>query len=179
MSFYKIEQFEWCVPVPSHIRWLARVQAVMLRNDVKWETMQWKYDCIDVTCYLGSRLRSEYCITLFEYYSLDLGQERTRRKSKKLFCIGNTKTLSIKFMDATNGRRKYCFRFCQCISVSTVTRTLVGRTDFSPRAEAGNFISRVEQLDFWRQGRILKMAAPKSKYECKNKENIFNLRFLA
>ena len=80
-------------------------------------------------------------------------------------------------MDATNGRRKYCFRFCQCISVSTVTRTLVGRTDFSPRAEAGNFISRVEQLDFWRQGRILKMAAPKSKYECKNKENIFNLRF--
>jgi len=70
-------------------------------------------------------------------------------------------------MDATNGSRKYCLRFCHYTSISTENRTLGGRTDFSPCAEAGHFLSRVAHSDFWRQGRVIIAATPKSNYECK------------
>jgi hypothetical protein len=52
-------------------------------------------------------------------------------------------------MDATNGSRNYCFRFYKYTSVSTVTRVLAVRMDFSPRAEAGNFLLRVAQVGFF------------------------------
>jgi hypothetical protein len=88
-------------------------------------------------------------------------------KVRPCFVLVARKTLYIKFMDATNGSRKYCFRFCQHTSVCTVTRALLGRMDFSPRAEAGSFLSGVAQVGFWSQGCVITMAAPKSNYECK------------